>query len=139
MSSGPYTFPAGERLRVDIAYPFARDNGSKSALGSLALLKEFSTKIQEYYDEEIVGIHEHNDMATGKLFVYPNPSNGKFTLSSEKVIESIAVYDLLGKVVYESAPKATTTQLNTHLPQGLYIYRAVLENHSVCSGKIVVH
>jgi hypothetical protein len=138
MSSGPYTFKAGERLRLDIAYPYARDNGGKSALSSLALLKNFSTEIQEYYDEEIVGIHEHNDIATGKILVYPNPSNGQFTLSSEKAIEHIAVYDLLGKVMYESTPKTTSIQLNTHLPQGLYIYRAVLEDKSVCAGKVVV-
>jgi len=137
MSSGPYTLQAGERLHFDIALPFARDNGGKSNLSSLALLKEFSKEIQEYFDENIVGINEHN-IATGKLQVYPNPSNGQFTLSSEKTIEHIAVYDLLGKIVYESTPKVTTMQLNTHLPQGLYIYRAVLEDHSVCSGKIVV-
>jgi hypothetical protein len=137
MSSGPYSLPAGGRLRLDIAYPFARDNAGIGNLSSVALLKEYSKEIQEYFNENIVGINEHN-IATGKLLVYPNPSNGQFTLSSEKAIECITVYDLLGKVVYESTPKAQTTQLNTHLPQGLYIYRAVLENHSVCSGKIVV-
>jgi len=138
MSTGPFTFPAGERLRLDVALPFVRDYGSKSALSSLALLKEFSTEIQEYYDETIVGIREHNNIATGKLWVYPNPSNGKFTLSSEKAIEQIEIFDMLGKKVFSDTPKVQTAQLNTRLPQGLYIYHAVLEDKSVCAGKIVV-
>jgi len=139
MSTGPFTFPAGERLRIDVALPFVRDFGNRSALSSLALLKEVSMEIQEYYDENIVGIREHNNIATGKLFVYPNPSNGKFTLSSEKAIEQIEIFDMLGKKVFSDTPKAQTAQLNTHLPQGLYIYRAVLVDQSVCAGKVLIN
>ena len=92
--------------------------------------------IQEYFDENIVGIVGARRALP--LRVYPNPSNGQFTVQSESVIELIEVYDILGKKVYTSTPKVQTAQINTQLPQGLYIYRAVLGDHSVCSGKIVV-
>ena len=137
MSAGPFDLPAGGKLTVDVALPFARDYGSKNGnLASLALLKQFAAEIQEYFEGNILGIVE-----TGRapsLRVYPNPSNGQFTIESEKIIELIEVYDLLGKKVFTGAPKTETTQINTQLPKGLYIYRAVLEDRSVCSGKIVV-
>jgi hypothetical protein len=137
MSAGPFTFPAGGSLSIDIALPFARDNGGKNPLASVALLKEFAAEIQEYFDEHIVGVKDYKDNK-GKLRVYPNPSNGQFTFSSEQVIESIELYDMLGKKVFTAMPKDFTTQINTRLPQGLYIYRAVLQDQSMASGKIVV-
>jgi len=136
MSTGPFTFSAGETISIDIAFPFARSN-AKSALSNLALLGQFAEEIQEYYDEYIVGIKE-NTIPYNKLWVYPNPSNGQFTIVGEKMIESLELYDLLGKKVFESAPKAHIAQISTRLPQGLYIYRAVMADHSICSGKIVV-
>ena len=35
------------------------------------------------------------------LLVYPNPSNGKLTIESPFIIESIRIYDLMGKIVLE--------------------------------------
>jgi len=73
-----------------------------------------------------------------QIKVFPNPSNGHFTIASEKVIENIELYDMLGKKVFSDVPKTQTIQINTHLPQGLYIYRAVLQGGTISSGKIIV-
>ena len=70
--------------------------------------------------------------------LYPNPSDGQFTITSEKIIENFEMYDLLGKKVFEAAPKTKTTQINTNLQHGLYIYRAVLQDNSISSGKIII-
>jgi len=136
MSAGPFTLDYNETISVEIALIFARDYGSKNPLASLAKLKQFTQEVQEYYDEVIADIKETQLITS--LRVYPNPSNGQFTISGDKVIESIEVYDLLGKKVFTSTPKSQTTQINTRLPQGLYMYRAVLEDHSSSSGKIVI-
>ncbi|MBL7789756.1 MAG: T9SS type A sorting domain-containing protein [Chitinophagales bacterium] len=40
---------------------------------------------------------------SNKILIYPNPSNGIFTISSKDVrIDDLIVYDLMGKVVYQS-------------------------------------
>ena len=88
--------------------------------------------------ETTIGIAEIIKKSGNNIVVYPNPSNGHFTMVSENVIERIELYDVLGKKVFSDIPKTQTVQLNTHLPQGLYIYRAVLQGGSVSSGKIVV-
>jgi len=80
----------------------------------------------------ILNLDNHN------IKLYPNPSNGQFTITSEKLIESFELYDLLGKKVLEAAPKTKTTQINTSLQHGLYMYRAVLQDNSISSGKIII-
>ena len=139
MSAGPFTFSNSESIKIDIALPFARTEKGKgkNSLEALALLKQMALEVQEYYDENIVGIKE-NKYSFEKLMIYPNPSNGQFTVASEKVIECIELYNVLGKKVFVDTPKAQTTQITTHLPQGFYIYRAVLQCGSVSSGKIIV-
>ena len=137
MSVGPLMLLAGESISIDLALPFARSFGSNSALGSVALLKQRAREVQEYYDEHITGIKE-NKTDKGKILVYPNPSNGQFTVACEKVIESIELYDILGKKVFVNTPKTQTTQVNIHLPNGLYIYRVLLNDNSTRSGKMIV-
>jgi hypothetical protein len=70
--------------------------------------------------------------------IYPNPSNGQFTVTGESVIETIELYDILGKKVFSDTPKMQTTQINVQLSKGLYIYRVTLEDHTTRCGKIAV-
>jgi hypothetical protein len=133
MNIGPFTFSAGKSMTVDIALPWARD---LSNLASVTLLKQFAEDIQKFYDENL-DIKE-NTTNNNKLLIYPNPSKGQFTLMSETVIESIELYDMLGKKVFADTPKEQTMQINTRLPQGLYLYRVVLQDNSVSSGKICI-
>jgi hypothetical protein len=142
MSAGPFTLPAGQSICIDIALPFAQ---GENYLASVTLLKQRAQAIQQFYNSQNygnscgggVGVIE-NEIHPAKVQIYPNPSNGRFVVSCEKVIETIELYDVLGKKVFSGTPKAQTTQIDTGLPQGLYIYRLVLQDNSVRSGKIVV-
>jgi len=144
MSAGPLTLPAGKSLCFDMALPFARDYEGNH-LTSVTLLKQRAQAIQQFYDNQNfenncsinVGIKE-NKIHNNQLLIYPNPSNGQFTVTSEKIIESIELYDVLGKKVFSNTPKVQTTQINTGLPKGLYIYRAILQDNTMRSGKIIV-
>ena len=142
MSSGPFTFPAGERLHFDIALPFARDYETTNYLTSLTLLKQRVKKIQEFYEENILGIKEHNNIATGKLLVYPNPTTGVLNLIQERIEMSDVRYEILD-VRYETLDmryeifdiygrnhqvsnlkSQISNQINiTHLPAGIYFLK----------------
>jgi len=137
MSTSSFTFSAGKTITLDIALPWARDNFGTNNISSVALLKQSAEDIQKFYNDEIVGIQE-NTPYNNNLLIYPNPSNGQFIITGETVIESIEVYDMLGKKVFTDTPKMQTTQINTRLPQGLYLYRVVLQDNSISSGKILV-
>ena len=144
ISAGPFTLPAGGSICFDIALPFARDYQGDH-ISSVALLKQRALAIQQFYNNQnfenncsnTIGIKE-NTVYNDKLLIYPNPSQGQFTVTCEKIIESIVLYDMLGKKVFEKNPKVQTIQIDTHLPQGLYIYRVGLQDNTIRTGKIMV-
>jgi len=65
----------------------------------------------------------------GKISVYPNPSNGVFTLSLSNVTENcnVEIYDVLGEKIYSQLIIANS-QLTINLsnqPNGIYLYRVI--------------
>jgi hypothetical protein len=144
MSAGPFTFLAGGTICIDIALPYARDTQGDNTT-AVALLKQNAQTIQQFYNNQ-----NYEDRCSGtiavidnkskydKIQIYPNPSNGQFVVSSDKIIEKIELFDVFGRKVFSDVPKTQTTQINTPLPEGLYIYRAMLQDKSICSGKISV-
>jgi hypothetical protein len=144
MSVGPFTLDAGKSICIDIALPFARDMVGDH-ISSVTLLKQHAQHIQQFYNSQNyengcdlnVGIIETENL-NGKLLIYPNPSNGQFVVTSDLKIKDIELYDILGKKVFSDTPKAQTAQIKTGLSQGLYIYRIMLDDNSIRSGKIVV-
>jgi hypothetical protein len=145
LSSGPFNLPIGESICLDLALPWARDYVEDNP-ASVALLKERANTIQQFYNNQnytqnctiTVNIKDNN-IQTNKIVIYPNPSNGKFTISNELILEKIEIFDILGNKVYEDEPKVQIAQINTNLPKGLYIYRVKLSDCSFRSGKISVH
>jgi len=139
MSTGPFNLKAGEKITIDIALPFAQDLEG-DYLTSVTMLKQNAQKIQEFYNSQNVGIVE--TWRAASLQIYPNPSNGQFVVSSNQNIKTIDFYDVMGRVQKgERRMEKGEGKINidfSNLPKGLYMYRAVLEDNSVCSGKIIV-
>jgi carboxyl-terminal processing protease len=85
-----------------------------------------------------------------KVAIYPNPSNGSFTLSLSNVAEKccIEIYNVLGEKVYSQLstfPKgipSDNSQLPINIssqPNGIYLYRILRENGElVGEGKVVI-
>ncbi len=79
-----------------------------------------------------VGITESSEMSVG---VYPNPSAGIFNLSSDRVLNSVSVYDLNGRLIKEYSVMNRTTQLNlSDFEKGMYI----LQSEGIHPIKIIV-
>jgi subtilisin family serine protease len=89
-----------------------------------------------------VGISEsaHNDL----INVYPNPSNGYFTLvsSAEAKPISVEVYSMMGQLVGFSSLQQLENdnyQLNlSHLPQGFYSLRILLNQNTYTFVQVIV-
>lgn len=77
------------------------------------------------------------------VFVYPNPSNGKFTVQlpvagSQKLV--FEVYNMLGEKVYTQSLMVKTSGIDlSDKPAGIYLYRIITETENLVSaGKLVL-
>ncbi|WP_449274554.1 T9SS type A sorting domain-containing protein [Lacinutrix gracilariae] len=70
------------------------------------------------------------DIAFNDLFSYfPNPVNNNLTLTAQKDIENIAVYNMLGQEVLRTAPNAVNTEVNmSALQAGAYFVKVTIGN-----------
>jgi hypothetical protein len=75
---------------------------------------------------EFVGIKENQYPSISQIKVYPNPTNGIFTINSSGIINSLVVQNLLGETVY------TETYITHHIstaidltdkPKGIYLLK----------------
>lgn len=84
--------------------------------------------------------------AKGAINIYPNPSNGIFTVSCRaehvSISQTIDVYNMLGEKVY-NAPLNQVQGDNiiniSNQPNGIYLYRVITENGNLIrEGKLII-
>ena len=71
------------------------------------------------------------------LQVYPNPSNGDFSLSANEELTYISLISMNGSVVLERSLTGFNTEIN-HIAPGSYLLRAVDRNDAVQTLRIEV-
>ena len=87
------------------------------------------------------GLLATKDLNTTKSTIYPNPSNGQFTIeqkASGKV--NIEIVDVNGRIVYsisENASGNLKKQIDTNLPSGVYIIK-VSSNEGQSTSKLII-
>jgi photosystem II stability/assembly factor-like uncharacterized protein len=65
-----------------------------------------------------------NDIATNNTMkIYPNPSNGTFTILSTLVGKTLIITDVAGKQVYNTTLISVTQQINAELNAGVYFVK----------------
>lgn len=83
-------------------------------------------------------------MAGGTINVYPNPSNGQFTLRSSVGSGqcSVEVYNMLGEKVYSNyqITKLSNYQIDlSSQPNGVYLYKVISDSGNLAGqGKLVI-
>ncbi len=87
-------------------------------------------KVSDYY---VTNIAEENVVNS----IYPNPSNGMFSISGEN-IESIEVYDITGKLVMQQNINASNATIDlTNKAKGVYTLKSYNGNN-VSVSKLIV-
>ncbi len=66
----------------------------------------------------------NNEFETVEFKVYPNPTNGDWNMSSSNTINTVEVYDILGKQVLSLSPNSNEIAIDaTSLKTGIYFAR----------------
>jgi hypothetical protein len=97
-------------------------------------------KSATYWLSTTTGINEVKD--DDQLSIYPNPSNGEFTMVSgdngHLDLNKIEIFNTLGEKVYSNqAPTIQSLNLHLNLPKGMYFVELSKE-HSMQTKKIII-
>lgn len=71
-----------------------------------------------------------------KIALYPNPSNGNFTISGVKSDAVVTIYNMLGAEVFTTSFERTS-EIETSLTSGIYLAKITSEGNSV-TRKIII-
>lgn len=92
------------------------------------------TTDNQYYVDDVyfdTGSAGTDDFAGGSFSVYPNPVKDVLNISSKVAIDSITVYDILGKTVLTAQPDAISPSINmSNLTSGAYLVKVTVGNTS---------
>lgn len=75
-----------------------------------------------------------------KSNIYPNPTSGDCTIKSKKIIKSISLFDMTGKLIKNK--KVNTRQVNMNLNNiegGTYIIQLTGKNGNISSKKLIIY
>ena len=70
--------------------------------------------------------------------IYPNPSNGNFTINNSNKDFSFAIYNLLGQKVLEGKISTSTTEINSNLNRGIYLLK-ITDSSKTAIKKIIIN
>jgi hypothetical protein len=91
------------------------------------------------YNVSSVGISENN--FSNDISIYPNPSNGKFQLSSGSLqfikTSNIEIYNMQGRKVYQSEITKSEIDLSNQ-PKGMYLIK-IVNNQLITTKKILIY
>jgi len=91
--------------------------------------------VSKYRCENNVGLHEFGNGET--ISIYPNPSNGIFTLNSQSAKGEIYIYNLLGEVIYKSKMNSSVSRIDlSEHANGIYFVR-IISSSEIYSGKLL--
>ena len=149
-STGPFTFHPGDIQDLDIAFAWARDYTSKSALGSVVKLGQITDIVNNAFATNTLpngfpftGIADRNADKQVAVNVYPNPASGQVSvaLSQEPGCQaSIGLFTLQGNcLLFKEMPsnQQECTLDVTGLESGLYFMK-VTTAKSVTTKKILI-
>lgn len=78
------------------------------------------------------------DLMKSDFNFYPNPVKNTLTLTAEKNIKSVEIYNMAGQIVFNQKLNANNSTFNlSAVSTGIYIVKAVLENGQVETFKVI--
>lgn len=77
-----------------------------------------------------------------EVVIFPNPNSGRFTITSNIKMKEIAVYNILGEIVYSQQNISGNTKQEVDvstLSKGIYFVHITNNNRKIIIKKIVIH
>ncbi len=125
----------GETYSLDIngtQYPTVPYNAAGDYFGGVDFFASDAVNLYYVDDVQFVeGALGVNDFSADVFSVYPNPVKNVLNISSKAAVDSITVYDILGKVVLTASPDMVSPSIDmSGLSSGAYLVNVKIGNAS---------
>lgn len=87
-----------------------------------------------YINQEMLGV---TNVESSALSVYPNPSNGRFTINIDKPVGQIEIFDISGKLMLRDN-EVNDKFLDVNLASGIYLIKAMTIDGEQYASKIII-
>jgi poly(3-hydroxybutyrate) depolymerase len=94
-----------------------------------------------HYFQTLTGIIEIKDLSSLRINIYPNPTSGKFTVTSSGKISTIEIYNMLGVQIYtlSNLSQETSKEIDlSNFPKGIY-FAKIYDGNKNHTEKIVIN
>lgn len=99
---------------------------------------DWSTDFMFSTELDAVGI-DKNRLTENTIQVFPNPSTGQFAFSNLNTGDKVRVFDVTGKLIYETFSKESSLTLSLEgKEKGIYTYSVLSENKERMQGKLIL-
>jgi parallel beta-helix repeat protein len=117
-----FEYNATENVKtVSLAHPYIDVKGN--LYNSSVTLQPYTSIILLWATG--VDVNEYKSNISNNLSVYPNPFLSSFNIKSNKLINEVEVYNLMGQLLMKQTPNLKQVEINNvDLPQGLYIIKS---------------
>jgi hypothetical protein len=129
-----YSLTIGANTSPDT--PFATDStmGGLNFYPGSGAISEFYVDDAQYWLGDILGT---NDFSENQFSVYPNPVQDVLNIQSTLTVDTVTVYDILGKVVINVQPDAVSPSINmAELSSGAYLVQVSI-NGTTSTVKVI--
>ena len=94
--------------------------------------------ILRYNSGLIVGMADISSENNSQM-IYPNPTNGKFTVELDNQISEIKIFDILGNELYDQKLHAFKTEFDlSSQPKGIYLLKIYDPSNKVAIKKVIM-
>ena len=127
-----YTFSIFDQQNDGICCDFG--NGYFSLNNQL-----FSGNYDNQFNVDLCQLISVNDFKDENLHIYPNPSKGEINIESNSIIHQLNLYDIDGKLVFQSEMNSKYIRLNlNNINTGIYILESKTEKE-INYNKLIIN
>jgi len=127
----------GGQQRTDFEYYWFQKNIN----GPILILKGGNTNIfsaKHFYNNPFT-TSVNNVSNKDNILIYPNPSSGLFTFSNIGINSSIEIYDITGRLIFNTTTQNTSETINLYDKQkGVYFYKIISDKKEMEQGKLII-
>lgn len=143
----PFNFPRDQWVSMEHVFDLDSDNLTVTMDGEIIYDDAFDSTgtvagvdmwsinedSNQYYDDIVLaqGLLGVDDFSADNFSVYPNPVRDILNIQTTRTVESVVIYDVLGKVVVSTQPDAISPRIDmSELSSGAYMVNVTIDGAS---------